>query len=53
MISPVPLDVSIEGKKVSLDDLEACHCLKKKENIIIKFKSRKLKYNEEQIQRVG
>ena len=52
MISPVPLDVSIEGKKVSLNDLEACHCLKKKENII-KFKSRKLKYNEEQIQRVG
>ena len=56
-ISPVPLDVSnseLEGlvcKALSLtenevdpDDLEACHRLKKKENVIIKFKSRKLKY---------
>ena len=56
-ISPVPLDVSnseLEGlvcKALSLtenevhpDDLEACHHLKKKENVIIKFKSRKLKY---------
>ena len=32
------------GNKVSPDDLEACHRLKKKENVIIKFKSRKLKY---------
>ena len=56
-IPPVPLDVSnseLEGlvcKALSLtenevhpDDLEACHRLKKKENFIIKFKSRKLKY---------
>ena len=54
-ISPVPLDVpnsELEGlvcKALSLtenevhpDDFEAC--LKKKENVIIKFKSRKLKY---------
>ena len=26
------------------NDLEACHRLKKKENVIIKFKGRKLKY---------
>ena len=57
-ISPITLDVSnseLEGlvyKELSLtenevvhpDDLEACHCLKKKKNVIIKFKSRKLEY---------
>ena len=56
-ISSVPLDVSnseLEGlvckalstteNEVHPDDLEAYHCLKKKENVIIKFKSRKLKY---------
>ena len=56
-ISPVPLDVSndeleglvykalsLTGNKVSPDDLEACHLFKKKENVIIKFKNRKLKY---------
>ena len=36
--------LSLTGNKVSADDLEACHRLKKKENVIIKFKSRKLKY---------
>ena len=30
--------------EVSPDDLEACHRVKKKENVIIKFKSRKLRY---------
>ena len=57
-ISPVPLEISndeleglvckalsLTGYKVSPDDLEACHRLKKQENVIIKFKSRKLKYN--------
>ena len=29
---------------VNLDDLEACQHLKKKENVIIKFKKRKLRY---------
>ena len=55
-ISPVSLEVSNDeleglvckvlsllGNKVSHDDLEACHRLKKKENVIIKFKSKKLK----------
>ena len=55
-ISPVPLEVSnddLEGlvckalslteNKVSPDDLETCHRLKKKENVIVKFRSRKLK----------
>ena len=36
--------LSLTGNKVSADDLEACYRLKKKENVIIKFKSRKLKY---------
>ena len=36
--------LSLTGNKVSADDLEACHRLKKKQNVIIKFKSRKLKY---------
>ena len=56
-ISAVPLDVSnskLEGlvckalslteNEVHTDDLEACHRFKKKENAIIKFRSRKLKY---------
>ena len=56
-ISLVPQEVSnneLEGlvskalslirREVSPDDLEACHHLKKKENVIIKFKSGKLKY---------
>ena len=34
----------LTGNEVYPDDLEACHRLKKKENVIIKFKSRKLKY---------
>ena len=55
-MSPVPLEVSsneleglvckalsLTGNEVHPNDLEACHCLKKKENVIIKFKSRKLK----------
>ena len=59
-ISPVPLEVSnneleglvckalcLTGNEVYPNDLEACHRLKKKkkEIVIIKFKSRKLKYN--------
>ena len=36
--------LSLTGNEVYPDDLEACHCVKKKENVIIKFKSRKLKY---------
>ena len=56
-ISPVPLEVSndeleglilkalsLTGNKISRDDLEASHRLKKKENVIVKFKSRKLKF---------
>ena len=56
-ISPVPPEVSnneleglvckalsLTGNGVSPNNIEACHRLKKKENIIIKFKSRKLKY---------
>ena len=56
-ISSVPLEVTnnelegflckalpLAGNEVYPDDLEACHRLKKKENVIIKFKSRKLKY---------
>ena len=56
-ISPVPLEVSnneleglvckalsLTGSEVYLDDIETYHRLKKKENVIIKFKSRKLKY---------
>ena len=56
-ISLVPLEVSnnelerlvcevlsLTGDEVYPDNLEACHRLKKKENVIIKFKSRKLKY---------
>ena len=36
--------LSLTGNKVSPNDLEACHHLKKKENVIVKFKSRKLNY---------
>ena len=55
-ISPVPLEVSnneleklvckalsLTGNGVYPDDLEACDRLNKKENVIIEFKSRKLK----------
>ena len=55
-ISPVPLEVSnneleglvykalfLTGNEVHLDDLEASHHLKNKENVIIKSKSKKLK----------
>ena len=50
-ISTVPLELSnaeleglvcralfMTGNEVSLDDLEACHHLKKRENFIVKFK---------------
>ena len=56
-ISPVSLEVSnnkleglvckalsLTGNEVYPDDLKACHRLKKKENVIIKFKSKKLSY---------
>ena len=56
-ISPVSLQISndeleglvckalsLTGNKVSPNDLEACHHLKEKENVIVKFKSRKLNY---------
>ena len=56
-ISQVPPEVSnneleglvckvlfLTGNEVYPYDLEVCHCLMKKENVIIKFKSRKLKY---------
>ena len=56
-ISPVPLELSkneleglvckalsLSGNELYPDDLEACHHPKKKENVIMKFKSRKLKY---------
>ena len=36
--------LSLTGNEASPNDLEACHQLKKKENVIIKFKSRKLQY---------
>ena len=36
--------LSLTGKKDSPDDLEACHRLEEKENVIIKLKSRKLNY---------
>ena len=56
-ISPVPLKLSnaelegladralsVTGNDVNPDDLEACHHFKKRVNVIIKFKSRKLKH---------
>ena len=55
-ISPVPLEVSnnelerlvckvlsLTENEVHPDDLQECHRLKNKENVIIKFKSKKLK----------
>ena len=36
--------LSLTGNEASPNDLEACHQLKKKENVIIKFKSTKLQY---------
>ena len=36
--------LSLTGNEVYSDDLEVCHRLKKKQNVIVKFKSRKLKY---------
>ena len=56
-ISPVPLGLpnneleglvckalSLTGNEVYPNNLEACHHFKKKENVIVKFKSRKLRY---------
>ena len=56
-ISPVPLQLSnneleelvckalsLARNELYLDDLEVFHRLKKKENVIVKFRSRKLKY---------
>ena len=34
---------SLTAHEVKPDDLQACHCLKKKESVIVKFKCRKLK----------
>ena len=55
-ISPVPASIgdeeirdtickafSLTGHEVILDDLQACHLLKKKETVIMKFKFRKQK----------
>ena len=36
--------LSLTGHQVKLDDLQACHCLKKKKLVIAKFKCRKLKW---------
>ena len=38
--------ISLTGNNVNPDSLEVCHRLKKKDNVIIKFKSWKLKYTE-------
>ena len=38
--------IFLTGNNVNPDGLEACHRLKKKDNVIIKFKSWKLKYTE-------
>ena len=35
--------LSLTAHEVKPDDLQACHCLKKKESVIVKFKCRKLK----------
>ena len=45
-INPVPhsinnVDLSLTGTKVKPDDLDSCHRMKKKDNVIIKFKNRK------------
>ena len=55
-INPVPLSIgdnviedsvcralSLTGYKVKSDDLQACHSLKKKDTVIVKFKCRKQK----------
>ena len=33
--------MSLTGHEVKPDDLQACHCLKKKDTVIVKFKCRK------------
>ena len=53
-INPVPTSIDdnvlensiyrallLTGHQVKPDDLQACHCLKKKDTVIIKFKCRK------------
>ena len=35
--------LSLTGHEVNLDNLQVCHCLKKKQLVIVKFKCRKLK----------
>ena len=37
--------LSLTGHEVKPDDLQACHRLKKKESVIVKFKCRKLKWS--------
>ena len=49
-VNPVPpLNIcealSLTGHEVKPNDLQACHRLKKKESVIVKFKCRKLKQN--------
>ena len=36
-------DISLTGCEVTPDDLHACHQLKNKDRVILKFKDRKLK----------
>ena len=36
--------LSLTGISVEPDDLQACHCVRKKDHIIIKFKCRKQKH---------
>ena len=56
-INPVPSDIaddileqsvcqvlSLPGISVELDSLQACHCMRKKDCVIIKFKCRKQKH---------
>ena len=57
-INPVPSDIadnvlkqsvcqalSLTGTSVEPDDLQACHCMRKKDRVIIKFKCRKQKHH--------
>ena len=44
--------LALTGNEVYPDDLEVCHRLKKKENVIVKFKSRKLKYKVINIRKI-
>ena len=57
-INPVPASIgddvlessvcralSLTGHEVKPDDLQACHCLKKKDTVIVKFKCRKQRRN--------